>query len=174
MERLINLLLEQTSSLKDQYIEKTIEWSSKQFDVIIERSKWNEEKWAEYLGVQTRIANPNTTMQFVTFHSGFYNTKNSRIYKKEKDKIYSAIRLGKDDYISKSVKEATNHYFESIKKLAFRIDKKDLNKELLKLTTSHIGINISTTITDGTKTVNAFTVLAWGEIQCPHYRYLIR
>ena len=37
-----------------------------------------------------------------------------------------------------------------------------------------IGVNIESIITDGTKTVRAWTIVAEGEIQRPHYRYLIK
>jgi hypothetical protein len=52
--------------------------------------------------------------------------------------------------------------------------KKGLNEENLKVVTSHIGININTTISDGDKTVKAWTIIAEGEIQKPHYRYLVK
>jgi len=44
----------------------------------------------------------------------------------------------------------------------------------LKVQTSHIDVNIDTTLTDGEKTIKAFTILAEGAIQRPHYRYLIK
>lgn len=72
----------------------------------------------------------------------------------------------------KSLNEA--HYEQSIEKLAFRIAQKGLNQESLTVTTSHIGVNIETTLTDGIKTVRAFTIIASGEIQKPHYRYLVK
>lgn len=175
MDKLITLLTEQTLSLKEQYIQKTIEWSNLHFDKIVERSKWNEEKWASYLGVSTRIANPNTVnMQFVTFHTGFYNTKQSKVYSTEQNKIYSLKRLGKDEYIKKSVRDAEFHYKNSIIKLSERISKKGLNQKNLSLKTSHIDVNIETIITDGFTTVRAYTILAYGEVQCPHYRYLVK
>jgi len=58
--------------------------------------------------------------------------------------------------------------------LAARIEKKGLNVEKIKTVTSHIGVNLETTLTDGTKTVRAWTIVASGEIQRPHYRYLIK
>lgn len=174
MDKLITLLTEQTTTLKEQYIQKTIEWSETFFNKIIERSKWNEEKWANYLGVPTRIANPNSVMSFVTFHYGFYNTKKSRIYDKEKREIYSILKLGKSEYIQKNIRNAEIHYKNSIIKLSERISKKKLNIDNLKMSTSHIGVNINTTITDDEKIVKAFTILAYGDVQKPHYRYLVK
>ena len=174
MNNLINLLKEQTVSLKEQYVQKTIEWANKDYQRYVEMKKWNEEKWAKFLGVSTRIANPGTSMAFVTFHSGFYNTTASRDYSNLKNKIYSALSNGLEKHIAKAKRNAEMHYESSIIKLSERILKKGLNEENLKLTTSHIGVNIETTITDGVKTVRAFTIIAEGEIQCPHYRYLVK
>ena len=67
-----------------------------------------------------------------------------------------------------------NHYNDSILKLALRIEKKELNQDKLELTTSHVDVNISTTITDGDKTVKAWTIIASGPVQRPHYRYLVK
>ena len=72
------------------------------------------------------------------------------------------------------VKAAEQHYENSIQKLAARIEKKGLNTENLSVLTSHVGVNINTTLTDGIKTVRAFTIIAEGPIQRPHYRYLIK
>jgi len=49
-----------------------------------------------------------------------------------------------------------------------------LNVDNLQLSTSYLDPNISTKITDGKKTVNAWTIIASGPIQRPHYRYLIK
>ena len=44
----------------------------------------------------------------------------------------------------------------------------------LKVKTSHIGVNIDTILSDGEKQVREITIVASGEIQRPHYRYLIK
>lgn len=174
MNKIVDLLKKETVSLKEQYINKTIDWAKKDFDRYMIMSSWNEEKWAKYLDVPTRIANEGSSMEFVTFHNGFYNTKKSREYKRMKDTIYNMKRLGLSEYILKAKKQAERHYEDSILKLSERILKKGLDEDNIKLSTSHIGVNIETTITDGNKTVRAFTIIAEGEIQRPHYRYLIK
>jgi len=35
-------------------------------------------------------------------------------------------------------------------------------------------VNIETTLTDGEKMVRAYTIIAEGQVQRPHYRYLIK
>lgn len=174
MEKLIELLKNETKSLKEQYIQKTIEWAEKRFYLSVEQTTWKEVKWAEFLNIPTSIANPGTSMEFVTFYSGFYNSKTSKIYYKLRNQAYSIKQIGKDKYINKEVNSAILHYDNSIDKLADRISRKNLNQDNLHLLTSHIGVNIETTITDGEKKVSAYTIIAEGEIQRPHYRYLIK
>jgi len=79
-----------------------------------------------------------------------------------------------DTHIKLLVKAAEKHYDESINKLAYRIEQKGLNIDKIYVQTSHIGVNINTILTDGEKTVKAFTIIASGDIQRPHYRYLIK
>lgn len=84
------------------------------------------------------------------------------------------IKNGLDKFIEKELKSARLHYEKSIAKLALRIEKKQLNEDALTITSARIGRNIETTLTDGVKTIRAFTIYAWGEINRPHYRYLIK
>ena len=39
---------------------------------------------------------------------------------------------------------------------------------------TYLDPNMSTIITDGKKVVRAFTIIASGAIQKPHYRYLVK
>ena len=84
------------------------------------------------------------------------------------------LRVGRHSWIKLANKNAIAHYENSILKLALRIEAKELNQDKLEMVTSHIDVNISTTITDGDKTVRAWTIIAEGPIQRPHYRYLVK
>lgn len=174
MNNLLEILKKETISLKNQYIEMTKEWAETRFNIIVKRTNWNEEKWAKFLDVETMIANEGTSMTFVTFHMEFYNTKKSREYDSMRNESFMLKRIGVNEYIKKEIKRAENHYESSIIKLANRIEKKELNENKLKVKTSHIGVNIDTILSDGEKQIRAFTIIASGEIQRPHYRYLIK
>jgi hypothetical protein len=78
------------------------------------------------------------------------------------------------EYITKRLKMAEIHYQNSIEKLANRILQKGLIENLILFKTAKIGANIECQITDGTKTVKCWTITAWGEIQRPHYRFLVK
>jgi hypothetical protein len=176
MTTLIQILKSETQSLKEQYLLKTKEWSINYYNSIEVKKTWKEVDWCKYFNLEPRVANAHgpASQQFLTFPSGFYNTSNSKEYRKLRNEIHSLLTMGLEKYIAKELKYAEMHYETSIEKLAFRIEKKGLNQEKLNVVTSHIGININTTLTDGDKIVRAFTIIAEGEIQRPHYRYLIK
>lgn len=84
-----------------------------------------------------------------------------------------------EQHIDKMIKAAVKHFEQSIEKLADRIKAKGLNEDKIQVWTSYININIEATtieatITDGDKTLKAFTIVAEGNVQRPHYRYLIK
>lgn len=174
MDKLINLLKEETRQLKIDYIEKTVVWADKDFDSYIEKSKWNEERWAKYLGVPTEERKDYKGNIIISLGRNFYNTKAARVLDREKSEIRRVLAAGKAKYIETALKEANDHYEDSVHKLADRIVKKNMNTDMISVKSSYINHNLEATFTDGEKTVRAFTVLAFGPIQRPHYRYLIK
>lgn len=171
---LLNILYKETESLRLQFISKTEEYAKKYYDICIVRSKWFEVEWCVYFGINPRRVNVATPGEFLSYPDGFYGTKNYKTQKRLQSDIHRILNLGLDRYITKEIQNAENHYKSSIDKLADRILKKDLDISKLQVLTSHIGININTMLTDGNKTVNAYTIIAEGEIQQPHYRYLVK
>jgi hypothetical protein len=142
------LLKKETESLKIQYLEMTKKWAEKEFYIL--------RKWA-------------TDYNAGKFGFGESSKKYYRL------PYYIVNSNGKvEQHVNEMEKIAIEHYEFSIEKLAERIIKKGLNQDNLKIVTSHIGVNIETTINDGNKTVRAFTIIAEGEIQKPHYRYLVK
>ena len=174
MESLEKTLREQTQTLKEQYIEKTKEWANNSFNHHMERTTWKEVDWCKFFHLEPRPVNVGTSMEFLTFPNNFYNTKNSKTYHNMKAQSFRVKSMGLEEYIKREVKQTEIHYESSILKLTERIKKKGLVEENLKVQTSHIGVNINTTISDGTKTVKAWTIIAEGEVQLPHYRYLVK
>lgn len=151
MKKIVEILKKETKSLKTQYVEMTEKWAKKEFN---------------------RLLNSNCEGTAILIRGKYY-PKNNSLTQSEISKINS-LNLGKEVFLKKAIDSAKEHYENSILKLADRINKKGLNVDALKVKTSHIGVNIETTLTDGIKTVNAFTIIASGDIQRPHYRYLIK
>jgi ribosome-binding ATPase YchF (GTP1/OBG family) len=174
MDKLIEILRKETESLRVQYLQMTEESARNLFEQCEKRSKWKEIDWCEFLGLKPEVKNPNTQIQFFGFPKGFYNTRASRDLHKNQTEIRIILNQGLEKFIEKELKRAKIHYENSIEKLAKRIEQKNLNQDKLTAVTSHIGVNINTILTDGEKTVRAFTIIASGSVQRPHYRYLIK
>lgn len=170
---LVDVLRKETETLRVQYIELTKKYAKESFDSMVERSKWPVTKWYDRYGI--KYAMKETSKGLVPeLHGQEYNRKDlyrMRDQMNLEDKIVNNI--GFEKYEAKEVKYAEEHYEGSIQKLASRIKEKNLNEEKLRTVTSHVGVNIETTLTDGEKTVKAFTIIASGPIQRPHYRYLV-
>ena len=153
MKTLVETLKKETESLRIQYLELTEKWAKEQVIRNIERKN----KYAEFGSKLIEIIGKNAYYQEQKY---YYNTP--------------IWHFQPEQFVPKMLKEAELHYQNSIEKLAFRIEEKGLNQNNITIKTSHIGVNINTTLTDGNKIVKAFTIIASGPIQRPHYRYLIK
>lgn len=152
MKNLEEILLKETETLKIQYVEKTKDWASISFENM---------KKSDFLYLRYDKYFINRFGKTKSEDANFVKTAN-------------ILNAGFEVYLQKSIEAAELHYYDSIKKLADRISKKGLEIENLKVITSHVGINIETILTDNKKTVKAFTIIAEGCVQRPHYRYLIK
>ena len=153
---MINLLLVQalrteTEAIKNSYMAQISDWARQEFQNIV------------------KLKND--------FQSSVFASRSTEYYKAQKflySKGYSIIYSGIEKFVEKQVKEAGEHYESSILKLSAKIEKKALNIEKLEVKSGRVGVNFETTLTDGDKIVRAFTIVASGDIQKPHYRYLIK
>jgi ribosome-binding ATPase YchF (GTP1/OBG family) len=128
--------------------------------------KWNDSDWCKWLNI-----NPTDNGKFP---KSFYNSASCKPFYKKQDEIRLTLSKSFEQYLESEINESIEHYNQSIIKLAARIEKKGLNLNTLNVKTSYIDVNIETILTDGVKTVKAFTIIASGTIQRPHYRYLIK
>jgi len=177
---LINTLTQETQGLKADFLAKTENYCKLYFDECLKRYSWSEQNWSELLGVTpeirqtTNICGVKIGDDKICFPKGFFNTKASKTYRRLWNEVLTIKYLGLEKFTAKELKKAVAHYEASIVKLASRIEAKGLDLTNLKVVTSSIGVNININLTDGVKTVNAYTIVAQGEIQQPHYRYLIK
>ena len=150
---LINSLKENSQDLLATYLEKTEAWAKEQ--VVRNIAKRNEfGSW---------------------YRNNNWETDKADYYKLEKF-IYTtpSWHFDESEFLTRSLEKAKAHFENSIVKLAYRIVAKGLDINNLQFKNSRVGINIDTIISDGEKQVKAQTICAWGEIQRPHYRYLIK
>jgi len=154
MEALKTKIATATASAHQDYLEQMQRWAEAQFQHSIEF--------------------------YNRYMSGYFSTSQvtpRERYQAEKDyynKHLPIIRKGLDAYIKKELKLAEAHYFAAVEKLAMVIIKKGLNVEKLSIEQCRVGVNLEVIISDGNQTIHAFTIIASGPIQRPHYRYLIK
>lgn len=148
MKAIIEQLKNETSEFKAMFIQKTIEWSKIKLQNNIDRK--------------------------LAYRTIDHKRKDKAYYEEQKFYWNSPMWFFTEEFITKSVLKAEQHYEESIEKLAYRIQQKNLNVSNLKVKSVFLGVNLDLVITDGTQKVTANTILAWGEINRPHYRYLVK
>jgi hypothetical protein len=154
LEQRLKLELE---PLRVIFIQKTKEWTESYFNYLIKIKK-------EYDSFTTIDLRDNVK-------KNRFNDIDKVLYRQGG---YNILYMGLKKFIIKEEKSAELHYSNSILKLSERIIKKGINVDKLEMITGVVGVNIETTLTDGEKTVKAWTIIAEGEIQKPHYRYLVK
>lgn len=170
---LIDILRVELESLRIQFIEKTKVYAKEAFKFAEEQKAWTNEEWYKRYYVSLKEVPAERSATGKAFMSPIYD-KNYVKMKNRKEVVDSMIRTGYQFFEDQEVRMAERHYEDSLLKLSYRIQTKGLDETNLKVTTSHIGVNINTTLTDSKLTVEAWTIIASGPIQRPHYRYLIR
>lgn len=178
-QKLINVLRTETQSLKQQYIQFTKEYATKKF-------AWAAKIWAmNIIQLYDHFEIPYTmvdsgfkTKDGAAMRPQIADTRDAKLRRKQMDATVREARdihsKGYDIFEANEVKFAERHYEDSLKKLAMRIEKKQLNLEKLQVTSGHVGVNFHTVLTDTEQSVKAFTVIASGPVQRPHYRYLVK
>tara|TARA_Y100000593_G_scaffold88797_1_gene171759 strand:- start:899 stop:1540 length:642 start_codon:yes stop_codon:yes gene_type:complete len=178
-EPLINALKENSQELLATYLEKTEAWANETIDRRVEQKNL----YKKYLSLYV-----SSYYYDLDAHEYIYKDCDELINTQicfdigineneaEYSKIYHspASFFNREKFIKKSLDNAKAHYENSIIKLAYRIVAKGLNQNNLQFTNSYVGVNIDTIISDGEKQVKAQTICAWGAIQKPHYRYLVK
>ena len=180
---LVKELKNQTEELKNKFIEEMVIFAKNEFSKISELFDLDEFQLGQTLGFESymRTENvcpimfPNGIKEF-NYINGipFCGHVQSKKLDELKRKVNRAKKIGIEGFITNEIDSAKKHYDSSIVKLAQRIERKGLDLNNIKMETSFIDVNIETTITDGVKFVTAHTIVASGQIQRPHYRYLIK
>ena len=181
MTHLQTLLTQATQELHDQYIKQTELWAIDEFNRQTEIPKRTVKQWCEEFGIEPQIITKDSGPRYrlykigsAIFPDNFYNTKAAATMDRLQRNAERIVRKGLQAFINDSLSKAEFHYKLSIEKLADRIMKKGLKIDSIKITSGRLNLNFEVTLTDGEKTVRAWTIIASGEIQRPHYRYLVK
>ena len=162
--KLVSILKKETKELKVQFVAMRKQFASDEYDRFAKYFDLHDE--SEWMKLDPKAVVERNYGDKTPYFC--YTT--SKLY----NKVQGIKRMGKKEMVAREVKFAKEHYEMSIIKLANRIEKKDMNQNKIKTTSSHVGVNFETILTDGEKTVRAWTIIASGPVQCPHYRYLVK
>lgn len=166
--KLITELFEKTADLKEAFIIKTKEYSFRYFEnakkkLLIPVKEWYDEYEIKY--------NPETLM----LDSKEYNRKNLYRMRAAVDNLKSIVSKGFEKFEAGEVKTAINHYESSIRKLASRLTDKGITDDSnFEIVSGRVGHNFECTIKHGNETTRAWTIIAEGEINRAHFRYLVK
>jgi hypothetical protein len=158
-----------TVDLKDEYFKLMGEYADRTFKIADTRAGWPKDEWHKLFGIEFRSV--------TRWGKALLEPVNGALYRdmcKTRHEAMAISGQGFEKYKDKIMKHAEKHYEQSLEKLAYRIAEKTLDFEHMTVKTGTVGVNIETTITDGITTVRAFTIIAQGPINRPHYRYLIK
>jgi len=171
LNKLYKGLKRATKTFKKTYLERTKNYIVEHFNHVIDTHKdFDNKKWLEVYGREE-------------YYYGFKSTRKSYIAMTNQGKKlrqqfndFTKINETKTKY-NKYIKEEVNKYSQDfdnkLVKLASRLEGKGFNTKI-KVTSEHVGVNFNCWVTDGTNSAHAYTIIAEGPIQRPHYRYLIK
>lgn len=164
---LLETLIENTQDLKAEFLVKTERWAIKHFENSERIMSMNGAQWCKYFGL--------TPEHGRELPSGFYNTKNARTQDNMKNTASRIIKLGLEKYIAKEKDDAVRHYENSLEKLVYRLNKKGINdNDTLSVVSGCVGLNFEITLKAKDIIAKAWTIIAEGPVQRPHYRYLVK
>lgn len=161
MKNLIAQLTKETSTFRAEYMKQYEEYVRAEYISTSEKygntCNGLSEKMEEELNLNCSIQN---------------SSEHFRKYQKVEN-IISAVCHWFDEEIAKEVRKAEKTFDAKIEKLAFRLEKKGF-KNTVKVSGMYTDGDLSCTITDGEQTAHAYTIIASGPVQRPHYRYLVK
>jgi len=171
-DKLIEELYKHTSDLKAAFIEKTKEYADERFAYCEKLMQRTEAEWLKAYRIEytvvNKYGNPN-------YHE--YNHRLVAAQEMERAKIVAreVVRMGLDKYKASKVKQAEEHYTESIIRLAKRLNDKGITaNSKFTIHSARVGVNFECYIHHENGITKAWTIIASGPVQQPHYRYLVK
>lgn len=158
VEKIEKIVRVETKQTLEQYIKFSEKYAADQFDRWIKVSK--EDLVAKHFIPDVTTRNQRREIE--------------KAFKSENDTRLKFTKGGKEACIERARLNAISSYDAATKKLSVRISQKGLNVPNLKVKSAQMNGNLESIFTDGEKTLRSFTILAWGEVNAPHYRYLIK
>ena len=171
---LINELYVHTKELKEVYVEEIKRWADNKYNVCLDRSVWGDKEWYDYYGLLYEMWKDGSGNEFPLLKHG-YNFNVYSIMLSARNEVSKILGMGLDKYKIGEVRLAEIHYEESIIKLAGRLNEKGVtDKTKFEIKSGRVGINFECLIVHEFGITKAWTIIAEGEVNRPHYRYLVK
>jgi hypothetical protein len=176
-EKLITDLTHKTQGLRHAYITKVKEYTKEAFEYAVKRTKWTEKEWFNEYKIEyvekPSLYKPGTLV--IEPLSKEYNGKRYYKMRSEQRNVKDIVAAGYQKLEDKEVMFAERHYADSVEKLAQRLHDKGLTEgQSFEITSGWVGVNFNIIIKHGDEVTKAWTIVASGPIQRPHYRYLVK
>jgi len=169
---LLEVLRNETNDLKILFLEKTKTYAQSEFDKAKEIYQRTAKDWCEIFEIE-----PMVDGDYVGFPNNFWKTDNGRYYSSKSSAARDIVWKGKDKFVADAIKKAERHYVSSLQKLIDRLVKKGLTDTNFQIIEKSLGVNFDLLLEhefEGRKIqTRCWTIIAEGEIQKPHYRYLV-
>ena len=171
---LINELYAHTKELKEVYVEEIKRWADNKYNMCLDRSVWGDKEWYDYYGLVYKMYKDGSGNEFPLLEHG-YNFNVYSIMLSARNEVSKILGMGLDKYKLGEVRLAEIHYEASIIKLAGRLNEKGVtDKTKFEIESGRIGINFECLIRHEFGITKAWTIIAEGEVNRPHYRYLVK
>ena len=169
---LIGALLRETAELKAIFIETTKTYAETYFAHVSKLVKMTQQEWYEKYGVEYTVrANDGAVFPV----SKEYNSKKLYKMRDVKSNAESIFSAGLEVFRAKEVKYAEMHYNNSITRLSSRLNQKGITDDSeFTITSAKVKMNFECYIHHAGGVTRAWTIIASGPIQRPHYRYLVK
>lgn len=172
--KLVSELYKHTADLKTLYIEETKKYADRKYQHCIEREDWSTRQWYDDYGLPYTLKHEGTDREFPLL-ADKYNTKTYGFMQLHKSEVRQILEMGLEKFKAKEVKYAEQHYEDSITRLSIRLNEKGITDESkFTITSGRIDMNFECIINHEHGVTKAWTIIASGPVQRPHYRYLVK
>ncbi len=171
---LVAQLTEMTQDLKEKFIEATKKSAKRMFEAAVKWNKASNIEWFDRYRIKYKeVTIPGGVGKYFTPEGAEYNRRPYYTMQAKQREYKAIVEAGYEKLEAKEVAYAIRHYETSIKKLALRLKQKGI-LEGFEIQKAWIGQNLEITIIHDGNITRAWTIIAEGPIQRPHYRYLVK
>jgi hypothetical protein len=171
---LVKDLTDKTQELKEAYINEVKIWAKRHFAYCETLKKRTHLEWLDAYGITYKLVDKYGQKNYPEVDRKMYGDKLTDM-RNHLMRVTDVIDMGFEKFEAKEIKDAEAHYNQSIAKLAYRLNQKGIvDGSQFVVTTARLGRNLEITIKHGDQVTRAFTIWAEGEVNRPHYRYLVK